>query len=311
MSDITGPGSMALSSLSPGQITFIRSLPKAELHAHLNGCIPLAILQDLASSYNPSALELTISNAAVQAGLEKLKTAVALDEIDDFFKLFPAIYALISTPDALARATVGVLDAFFLPKKDGSGPECTYLELRTTPRETLYMTREVYLCTVLATIEQYLQTLSPLSEPIGHNSPRRRISVIVSLDRRMNKEVMDEIVSTVLRLKREGLGIVGIDLCGDPRAGNVSDWEDVFAKVREVGLGITLHIAEVLQFLFWFILLSIDAHPWLNFWANPVDVRQFVRGDAASAFLQTRPTGSRDVSRRGGKTGRAVKQNVY
>ena len=85
MSDITGPGSMALSSLSPGQITFIRSLPKAELHAHLNGCIPPAILQDLASSYNPSALELTISNAAVQAGLEKLKTAVTLDEIDDFF----------------------------------------------------------------------------------------------------------------------------------------------------------------------------------------------------------------------------------
>jgi len=64
----------------------------------------------------------------------------------------------------------------------------------------------------------------------------------------MGKEVMDEIVNTVLRLKREGLGIVGIDLCGDPRAGNVTEWEDVLAKAREGGLGTTLHIAEVHNF---------------------------------------------------------------
>ena len=268
MSDIAGPGSMALSSLSSSQLKFIRSLPKAELHAHLNGSIPLSTLRDLASSYDPSALESTISSAAVQAGLEKLKTGVALNEIDDFFKLFPVIYALISTPDAIARATLGVLDAFFIPRKDGSGPECTYLELRTTPRETPHMTHEVYLRTVLVTIQQYSRTLSPLPQSLGHVSIKRRISLIVSLDRRMSKETMNEIVSTVLRLKREGLGIVGVDLCGDPRAGDVAEWKDVFAKVREVGLGMTFHIAEVHNFY----LFNRSA----NLLCHPIDVGQLV-----------------------------------
>ena len=84
---ITGPGSLALSSISPDHVSFIWSLPKAELHVHLNGCIPLALLQDLATSfsYDPLALELAMSSADVQAGLEKLQTAVILDKINDFF----------------------------------------------------------------------------------------------------------------------------------------------------------------------------------------------------------------------------------
>jgi len=68
----------------------------------------------------------------------------------------------------------------------------------------------------------------------------------------MAKEVMDEIVDTVLRLKRESLGIIGIDLCSDPRAGNVTEWKDVSAKAREGRLCMTFHIAEVHNFsLYW------------------------------------------------------------
>ncbi|KAF5355894.1 hypothetical protein D9756_004351 [Leucocoprinus leucothites] len=247
MSELAGPGLQALSSLTPAQLSLIRSLPKAELHAHLNGSIPLPILQDLASSYISSGSETTVSNEAVQAGLEKLKVGVILNEIGDFFGLFPAIYALTSTPDSLAYATRGVLDAFFLPSEDFSGPECTYLELRSTPRETPHMTREVYLRTVLSTADKYLQTLPPLPESLVHESSKRRIGVIASLDRRMSKEVMDEIVDIAVRLKREGLGIVGVDLCGDPSAGDVAEWKDVFEKVRMAGLGVTLHIAETLN----------------------------------------------------------------
>lgn len=245
MSELAGPGLEALSSLTPSQITFIHSLPKAELHAHLNGSIPLPVLQDLAASYSSSASETGVTDGAVQTGLEKLKAGVTFEEIGDFFGLFPAIYALTSTPESLARATRGVLDAFFLHSEDGSGPECTYLELRTTPRKTSRMTYELYLRTVLSTTEEYLLSLSPLPESLVHESSKRRVGVIASLDRRMNKETMNEIVNMVVRLKEEGLGIVGVDLCGDPRAGDVAEWEDVFERVKRADLGLTLHIAEV------------------------------------------------------------------
>jgi len=36
---IAGPAGVALKSLRPEQLRFIQTLPKAELHAHLNGCI--------------------------------------------------------------------------------------------------------------------------------------------------------------------------------------------------------------------------------------------------------------------------------
>jgi adenosine deaminase len=249
---IAGPAARALGSLSSDQIEFIRSLPKAELHAHLNGSIPLTILQDLAQSYSPPAADIQngLSNDAVLAGLDKLRNGVTLEAIGDFFGLFPAIYALTSTPEAIARATRGVLDAFFQVGDGGGEPECTYLELRTTPRSTEAMSREIYLRTVLSVTSSYAKDLPPLPESISHEPARSRIAVIASLDRRMSLEVMEEIVDLAIRLKDEGLGLVGVDLCGDPLKGNVEEWRHIFEKVRAGGLGVTLHIAEVRRMIF-------------------------------------------------------------
>lgn len=254
MTTIAGPAARALASLSPSQVKFIRRLPKAELHAHLNGSIPLAILQELAQSYSPPSADgqIGVSNDTVQAGLEKLRNGVTIEAIGDFFGLFPAIYALTSTPEAIARATRGVLDAFFQVDDGDEEPECTYLELRTTPRSTETMSREVYLRTVLSVTSSYSHSLPPLPESIAHGSTRRRISVIASLDRRMSVEVMEEIVDLAIRLKDEGLGLAGVDLCGDPNKGNVEEWKHIFEKARIGGLGITLHIAEVRLIIFLF-----------------------------------------------------------
>jgi len=42
-----------------------------------------------------------------------------------------------------------------------------------------------------------------------------------------------------------GNRIVGIDICGDPCAGEVSDFQPFLEKAKKLGLGITVHIAEV------------------------------------------------------------------
>jgi adenosine deaminase len=199
----TTPADAALRLLSPAQLAFLERLPKAELHAHLNGSIPLPLLHELAQEYLSAPTTAAAGAAPVAAdvlsGLQLLETGVKLDTIQDFFGLFPAIYALTSTRAALQRATRGVLSHFL----DGaSGGAVAYLELRTTPRETGVMTRREYLEAVLDEVEARTPDAAAL---------------IVSLDRRMERAVAQEVLALAVQLRREGRRVVGVDLCGDPR----------------------------------------------------------------------------------------------
>ncbi|KAH8117728.1 adenosine deaminase-like protein [Phellopilus nigrolimitatus] len=220
---IFGPPAEALASLTLEQIAFIQSLPKAELHAHLNGCIPLSSLQELANSYVAKTGELQSSD--VRDGIEKLRKGVELDTINDFFGLFTAIYALTSTRETLAYAARAVLEDFL----GGKERQCSYLELRSGPRETQHMTRLQYVETVLDEIEKY---------------PEDEAAYILALDRRMSPEVAEECIDIAVNLKGAGRRLVGVDLCGDPLSGDMKLFASIFEKAKAAGLGITLHVAE-------------------------------------------------------------------
>ncbi|KAI0327303.1 Metallo-dependent hydrolase [Cubamyces sp. BRFM 1775] len=233
---VAGYAADALASLTPAQLEFLQKLPKAELHAHLNGSIPFPVLQQLASEFSTSADGTTPAAPlpdAVRAGIQRLQDGVVLSELHDFFGLFPAIYAITSTPATLRRAARAVLDFFLAPDADaanGGHPHAAYLELRSTPRETPAMSRRQYVETVLDELEQY---------------PPERAALIVSLDRRMDRAAAAECIECAVSLKKAGRRVVGVDLCGDPMAGNMDDFAEYFRIAKEAGLGVTLHIAEV------------------------------------------------------------------
>ena len=202
---LSKPASDAIGALTPSQVDFLKALPKAELHAHLNGSIPLSILQQLAKEYVPSDTDSDQTALDVKSGIEKLQNGIVLKGIHEFFVLFPTVYALTSTREALARAAGAVLAEFLKPKKGEEFPQATYLELRSTPRKTKAMTRLEYVETVLDEVEKYRPDQAAL---------------IVSLDRRMSKEVADECVEAAITLKHRGRRVVGVDLCGDPAVSN-------------------------------------------------------------------------------------------
>lgn len=233
MSTISGPPAAALHSLSPSDVHFLQSLPKAELHAHLNGSIPLQTLVELAQNW-PSSTEPHHDIASV---IERLRSGVELDDISDFFFLFPAIYALTATPSAVRRATRDVLDAFLKPPSNPPPgftytptPDCSYIELRTTPRATMHMSRYTYLTAVLDEVERF---------------PPDKAAIIVSIDRRMSEAEAAECVEAAIALRDAGRRVVGLDLSGDPHKGDVSTFEKHFKRGKEAGLGVTVHIAEV------------------------------------------------------------------
>jgi len=91
------------------------------------------------------------------------------------------------------------------------------------------MSRRAYLETVLDEIEA---------------RPADAAALIVSLDRRMTPEVAREVLALAVQLRREGRRVVGVDLCGDPTAGDMTDFVELFRTARAEGLGVTLHIAE-------------------------------------------------------------------
>jgi adenosine deaminase len=200
-------GTEALASLSADNVQFLKSLPKAELHAHLNGCIPISCLQDLSRQQvikpSPNQNEDAMKEDIVSKGLKILEQGIELNEIHEFFDLFPAIYSLTSTPEALMTATRATLEQFLQEGWLGEGEpaQCSYIEVRTTPRQNENMSREVYLDAVLKEVEKY---------------PREKCALIVSLDRRMDNDTMLEIVRIAVKLKKEGRRVVGMDLCGTP-----------------------------------------------------------------------------------------------
>ncbi|KAL7412027.1 hypothetical protein BDY24DRAFT_394379, partial [Mrakia frigida] len=234
-SSALSPSFQALASLSEDQLSFLRSLPKAELHAHLNGCIPISVLQQLASERNTEEDEEEMGEI-VKEGLAKLEAGVTLDRFQDFFALFPAIYHLTSTPSSIQTVTFAVLSSFLLPTPTSS---CTYLELRTTPRSNpkTGLTRRSYLETVLSVVDEW-----NAREGDGEGKCR----LIVSVDVRMGEEDLKECVELAGELKREGRAVVGMDLCGDPSGPTSPHLIRLLARARDVhGLPLTLHLAEL------------------------------------------------------------------
>ena len=124
----------------------------------------------------------------------------------------------------MAYSTASVLRDF---EEDGT----CYLELRTTPRTSIHMTKAQYVSTVLDCIQSY-------------KSSTMSTNLILSVDRKNSASEAMEVVDLAIRNKN--YGVVGVDLCGDPsRSCSVDTFKEAFTKARAFGLGITLHFAEV------------------------------------------------------------------
>jgi len=211
--------SLPLPTMPPHPVTpaYTLSLPKLELHAHLTGSITPLTLHEIWLLHPPTSPPL-------EDPLHKL-SRTATWSLQTFFPLFTTYtYALLRTRESVLYATDAVLTDF---KNDG----VVYLELRTTPRASEVMSKREYVETVLDAMAAF---------------PGRgamRTFLILSIDRRDTAEEGMAVVELAQRLKHRG--VVGVDLCGDPRVGDVSTFADAFREAKAGGLGVTVHFGEV------------------------------------------------------------------
>ena len=147
-----------------------------------------------------------------------------------FFPLFSRyIYALCNDRASLSYTTASVLEDFLA---DG----VVYLELRTTPRA---------LPSANLTVDDYVQTVLDCISAFNASHPVMKTNLILSIDRRHSLPTALSTVALAATYRQRG--VVGIDLCGDPCAGDVSLFAPAFSAARAHGLKCTIHFAEAPQ----------------------------------------------------------------
>lgn len=126
--------------------------------------------------------------------------------------------------------------------RDFAADGVVYLELRTTPRALPRsgLSKEGYVEAILDVIREY-----EASSSSGNGTATKlHTRLILSVDRRNTPSEAAEVVSLARRL--QPLGVVGVDLCGDPLRGGVEALQPAFEAARDARpeLGVTLHFGE-------------------------------------------------------------------
>ncbi|CAJ2649530.1 unnamed protein product [Trifolium pratense] len=248
------------------------SMPKVELHAHLNGSIRDSTLLELAKGLGDKGL---IDFSQVEHVI--LKNDRSLAEV---FKLFDVIHILTTDHATVTRITKEVVEDF-------ASENVVYVELRTTPKknDSKGMSKHSYIEAVLEGLRAVSSVdvdFIPNSEELKHLSnpllsttndkcnenTRKKIFVrlLLSIDRRETTEAAMETVMLALEMRH--FGVAGIDLSGNPAVGEWVTYLPALKFAREQGLSVTLHCGEVELCLTSNIrtlsVPSIDAHHFVD-----------------------------------------------
>ncbi|KAK1804362.1 hypothetical protein P4O66_020383 [Electrophorus voltai] len=200
--------------------TFYRHLPKAELHAHLNGSVSFATMKKLIA--RKPHLNIEHSMTAISSGQRRT--------LEECFQMFKVIHQLVDSEEDILMVTKDVVREF---ATDG----VKYLELRSTPREEAKsgLSKTRYVETIIEAIRQSKQDEVDID-----------VRFLVSVDRRNGPRVAMETVKLAedFMLSSDGL-VLGLDLSGDPAVCNGKDMLPALQRARNSGLKLALHLSEV------------------------------------------------------------------
>ena len=204
---------------------FFQLVPKVELHAHLNGSLSPSTMSRLLEMHRKKWPEECMPKDC-DTLIEKGKTGT----FDDPFRMFAIIHTITDNPEAVRMAARDVIEEF-----DSDGVR--YLELRSTPREVEgRMTKMEYCESILREILAAQQ-----------HGLKIRVKFLLAIDRR-KLDCFEETVELYKKLKAnpkyQNL-LVGLDISGDPRMGDIVSIIGRLRELREEGIKIAIHLAEI------------------------------------------------------------------
>ncbi|XP_068237629.1 adenosine deaminase-like protein isoform X2 [Palaemon carinicauda] len=204
--------------------TFCKMLPKIELHAHLNGSLSDAtILRLLQDKRSAGAVDLPDSaEVVIKRGHNRT--------LEDCFTVFGIIHCLTDNVSAIETITRDVIQDFV-------AENVRYLELRTTPKVIPEkMTKEQYIETVLNVMVEEMQRSDII------------VRLLLSIDRARGVGDAWDTLKIAKKYKNTNKYkdlVCGLDVSGNPNAGNLCEYLPVLQEAKESGFKLAVHLAEI------------------------------------------------------------------
>jgi adenosine deaminase len=202
-------------------ITAVESLPKVDIHRHLEGSLRLTSLAEIVEA---ERLPLPGDSEALRQMVQITGDQVA--NTGEFLAKFKTIRRFFRSKEIIQRFTEEAIE-------DASRDNVRALELRFTPfalaQEGRFELEEVIEWVIAA----------------AHSAGERytvEVACVVSVNRHEPVKIAERVID--IALERTGDGVTGIDLAGDEAAFHASPFESVFMRAKEGGLGITVHAGE-------------------------------------------------------------------
>ncbi|XP_014671937.1 PREDICTED: adenosine deaminase-like protein [Priapulus caudatus] len=202
---------------------FCRSLPKIELHAHINACISTSTVRKL----------VRLKEAKGEPCLDVSKYFVTEHiTLDELFQKFKIIHALNTSVESMFLTTYETI-------REMAADGVRYAELRSTPRADAAtgMTKRSYVDAVLAAVRKCEQENVDIV-----------VKLLLSIDRRGSvADAADTVRLATQYAASSGGVVVGVDLSGDPAVNDARVFIPVLREASAAGLKLSLHLAEVVN----------------------------------------------------------------
>jgi len=206
----------------PGKkVRTFESLPKVELHRHLEGSLRVSTLIDIAKQHS----------ITVPTGLVRLNRLVQVQQeepynFENFLAKFNTLRLFYRSPDVIDRVTREAIE-------DAAKDNVKYMELRFTP-VALSRAERFPLADV---VDWVCQSAREASEKFGI-----LVRLITSVNRHESPELAEQVAW--LAAGRKDSGIVGLDLAGNEAQFPAEPFISIFREARQAGLKIAVHAGE-------------------------------------------------------------------
>lgn len=201
---------------------FYKSLPKIELHRHLEGSLRLTTMLEIAKEYQ---LDLPHKQIDTFRPLVQVMDGEPFT-YQNFLSKFATLRKFFQSEEVIRKITREAI-------ADAASDNIRYMELRFTP-VALTRIRDFPL---EAAFDWVIETAEEASEDYGVKT-----RLIASVNRHESVKLAEQVAQ--MAADRMSRGIIALDLAGSEAEFPGEEFTGVFKEAKQAGLGVTIHAGE-------------------------------------------------------------------